>query len=44
MELMLWSPCESLLRSPPPRFAADILEQTLSEHEKGCCSKLLTRT
>ncbi|CAE7466822.1 unnamed protein product [Symbiodinium microadriaticum] len=34
---------DAILSSPPPRFAADILEVTTKEIEKGFCSPLLSR-
>ena len=37
------SAVDSLLRSPPPRCADEILEQTLQEQSKGFCSQLYTR-
>ena len=34
---------DALVQSRPPRHAADILEQTLAEQQKGFCSPLYTR-
>ena len=34
---------DAVLRSRPPKHAADIYEQTMDEHAKGFCSELYSR-